>query len=142
MRVQRTIKVNRPQDTVVAYLADFGNAVKWDPGTMSCMRTDQGPIVVGSTWRNVSDFNGRITELDYRLERLEPARLTFVGHNKQATTTDDLRFSTDDATTTITYDAEIRFNGVLRLAGPFLRRNFETLADEVETSLAAVLETL
>ncbi|MBS2533557.1 SRPBCC family protein [Catenulispora sp. NF23] len=142
MKVQRTIRVDRPQHTVVAYLADFGNAVQWDPGTMSCMRTDQGPIVVGSTWRNVSDFNGRITELDYRLERLEPARLTFVGHNKQATATDDLRFSTDEATTTITYNAEITFNGLLRLAGPLLRRGFETLADEVETSLTTALETL
>lgn len=142
MRVQRTIRVNRPQETVVGYLADFGNAVQWDPGTMSCLRTDQGPIRVGSSWRNVSDFNDRISELDYRLERLEPARLTFVGRNKQATTTDDLRFSTDGDTTTITYDAEVRFNGVLRLAGPFLRGNFEKLADEVETSLAAVLETL
>ncbi|MEZ0111050.1 carbon monoxide dehydrogenase subunit G [Catenulispora sp. EB89] len=142
MRVQRTIRVNRPQETVVAYLADFGNAVQWDPGTMSCLRTDQGPVRVGSTWRNVSDFNDRISELDYRLERMEPTRLTFVGRNKQATTTDDLRFATDGDTTTITYDAEIRFNGVLKLAGPFLRSNFEKLADEVETSLAAVLETL
>jgi len=142
MRVQRTIRVNRPQETVVAYLADFGNAVQWDPGTMSCLRSDQGPVRVGSTWRNVSDFNDRISELDYRLERMEPTRLTFVGRNKQATTTDDLRFATDGDTTTITYDAEIRFNGVLKLAGPFLRSNFEKLADEVETSLAAVLETL
>ena len=144
MRVQRTIRVNRPQATVVAYLADFGNTVQWDPGTISCTRTDQGPVRVGATWRNVSNFNGRTTELDYQLKRMEPARLTFVGHNKQATATDDLTFAADqDAdSTTITYNAEITFNGLLRLATPFVRGGFEKLADEVETSLAAVIETL
>ena len=144
MKVQRTIRVNRPQAAVVAYLADFGNTVQWDPGTISCTRTDQGPVRVGATWRNVSNFNGRTTELDYRLERMEPARLTFAGHNKQATATDDLTFATgtDADSTTITYNAEITFNGLLRLATPFVRGGFEKLADEVETSLAAVLETL
>lgn len=142
MKVRRTIRVRRPQGAVVAYLADFGNTVRWDPGTISCTRTDQGPVRVGSTWRNVSNFNGRTTELDYRLERMEPARLTFVGRNKQATATDDLTFATDADTTTITYNAEITFNGLLRLAAPFVRGGFEKLADEVETSLAAVLETL
>lgn len=140
MRVRRTIRVNRPQAAVVAYLADFGNTVQWDPGTITCTRTDQGPVRVGATWRNVSSFNGRTTELDYRLERMEPARLTFVGRNKQATATDDLTFAAEGSTTTITYNAEIVFNGLLRLAAPFVRGGFEKLADDVETSLAAVLE--
>ncbi|MEY9929703.1 carbon monoxide dehydrogenase subunit G [Catenulispora sp. GP43] len=142
MKVQRTVSVNRPQTAVVAYLADFGNTVYWDPGTISCERTNQGPVDVGATWRNVSSFNGRTSELDYRLERLEPARLVFVGRNKQATATDDLRFAADGAATTITYNAEIQFNGLLRVAGPFLHGRFEKLADEVQTSLQAVLETL
>ena len=140
MRVRRTIKANRPQAAVHAYLADFGNAVHWDPGTISCTRTDQGPVRVGATWRNVSTFNGRTTELDYRLERLEPARITFVGRNRQATATDDLHFVAAGTRTLIIYDAEITFNGLLRLAAPFLHGRFEKLADEVETSLAAVLE--
>lgn len=90
----------------------------------------------------MSDFNGRTTELDYRLERMEPARLTFVGHNKQATATDDLHFAAAGDTTTITYNAEITFHGLLRPAAPFVRGGFEKLADEVETSLTVVLETL
>jgi hypothetical protein len=127
---------------VVGYLADFGNAVRWDPGTVSCVRTDPGPLRAGATWRNVSVFNGRTTELDYRLESWEPDRLTFVGRAKRATATDDLRFAADGEATTIVYDARITFHGLLRLAEPFLRGRFEKLADEVETSMAAVLETL
>ncbi|GAA1966170.1 SRPBCC family protein [Catenulispora subtropica] len=142
MKVTRTITVDRPLHTVVAYLTDFGNTVHWDPGTISCTRTDRGPISVGSSWRNVSTFNGRTTELDYRLERLEPARLTFVGHNDHATTVDDLLFAKDGDATTITYNAEITFKGLLRLATPLLHGRFERLADEVQTSLTAELELL
>lgn len=142
MKVQRTIKVTQPQPTVVAYLADFTNTEHWDPGTLHCVRTDTGPIRVGATWKNVSNFHGRTTELEYRLARMDPARLTFTGHNKQATTTDDLHFTTNGTTTTITYNAEITFTGLLKLATPFVRRSFEKLADEVEASLRAVLEAL
>ena len=140
MRVQRTIRVSRPLPAVAAYLADFGNTVHWDPGTLSCIRIDRGPVTVGSRWRNVSVFNGRTTELDYRLERLEPDRLTFVGRNDRARTTDDLRLARDGDGTRIVYAAEITFHGLLRLVTPVLRRSFERLADEVETALAAEVE--
>jgi hypothetical protein len=44
MSVTRTFTVDKPADAVVSYLADFGNAVDWDPGTQSCVRQDTGPI--------------------------------------------------------------------------------------------------
>ncbi|GAA2038338.1 SRPBCC family protein [Catenulispora yoronensis] len=142
MRVHRTITVPRPLPVVVAYLADFGNAVHWDPGTISCVRTDSGPIRVGAAWRNVSEFNDRVTQLDYRLERMEPERLTFVGRNNQATATDDLTFAQYGGATTVTYRAEIVFHGWLRLVGPFVQRRFEKMANEVQTSLARELTAL
>ncbi|MEP7024552.1 MAG: SRPBCC family protein, partial [Actinomycetota bacterium] len=72
VQVTRTFTVAKDAQTVVGYLADFSNAVDWDPGTQSCERQDTGPVRVGSSWRNVSEFLGRQTELNYRLETLEP----------------------------------------------------------------------
>ncbi|MFI6979103.1 SRPBCC family protein [Embleya sp. NPDC050154] len=133
--VQRTFTVPRPIDEVVSYLRDFSHAVHWDPGTHECTRIDSGPIGVGSRWHNVSEFRGRHTELAYELTRSEPARLTFVGTNKTATSTDDLTFEPAGSSTKITYRSHVRFHGLARLADPFLRREFERLGDELLRTL-------
>jgi carbon monoxide dehydrogenase subunit G len=140
--VQRTFTVNKPLDTVVDYLKDFSRAQEWDPGTELCIRQDPGPVREGSTWLNVSVFLGRRTELTYRLQRLERDRLTFVGHNATAVSTDDLTFSAGDGVTSITYRAQIRLSGPARLASPLLRLALERLANKVTAQMSAVIDAL
>lgn len=140
--VERTFTVAKHVDLVVEYLKDFSRAEVWDPGTRSCRRVDQGPVSEGSLWKNVSVFRGRETELDYRLFRLRPDRLTFVGENKTATSTDDLTFRTVPEGTAITYRAHIVFHGLAKLADPFLRREFERLGDEVSRLMPQAINAL
>ena len=141
--VERTFVVDKPLEVVVRYLSDFARAEDWDPGTRSCRRTgDAGPVAVGTTWHNVSEFRGRETELDYRLEVLRPDHLTFVGRNKTATSTDDLSFTSAEDGTRITYQARIQFHGVAKLAGPFLQSVFERLGDETEQQMTTVINGL
>ncbi|MBK1787753.1 SRPBCC family protein [Prauserella cavernicola] len=140
--VRRTFTVRAPLDTVVDYLSDFANAESWDPGTVSCARLGTGPVEVGSRWRNVSEFRGKETELVYRLTRRERERLTFVGENKTATSTDDVAFAEVDGGTRIDYRASIRFHGLAKLADPFLRREFERLGDELVPTMTAAVERL
>lgn len=142
VHVQRTFSVKQPVALVVDYLKDFGHAEQWDPGTVSCSRVGGGPVEVGSAWDNVSKIRGRETKLDYRLERLESGRITFVGRNKTATSTDDLTFRAIADGTEIHYDANIVFNGLAKLADPFLRREFERLGDETVEQMAQVLNAL
>jgi len=142
VNVERTFTVGRPVDVVVEYLKDFANAEQWDPGTVTCVRTDSGPVAVGSTWHNVSEFKGKETELDYRLERLEPNRLTFVGENKTATSTDDLTLTPAAGGTEVTYHAHIVFKGLAKVADPFLKSEFETLGDAVVLSMTEAIEGL
>ncbi|MCZ4125027.1 SRPBCC family protein [Streptomyces sp. H39-S7] len=140
--VERTFTVTQQLDVVVEYLKDFSRAEAWDPGTRSCERLDDGPLGNGSTWRNISVFKNRETELTYRLARLEPARLTFVGENKTATSTDDLTFRAVSEGTAVTYHAHIVFHGLARLADPFLRKEFERLGDEVSRRMPQVINAL
>ena len=142
VHVTRTFTVQQPTSVVVGYLKDFARAEAWDPGTKSCRRTDSGDLRIGSTWQNVSVFRGRETQLEYTLRRLDPDRLTFVGKNKTATSTDDMAFSSGDGVTTITYNATIEFHGLAKLAGPFLQSTFEKLGDETEQQMTNVLNSL
>jgi carbon monoxide dehydrogenase subunit G len=138
--VERVVTFGHPPADVVRYLADFSNAREWDPGTVSCERLGAGPVSAGAEWRNVSEFRGRRTELRYRLVRAEAGHLTFVGRNKTATSTDDMRFEEYAGGTRLVYRAVIDFHGPAKLAAPLLKREFERLGDQVAERLPGVVD--
>ncbi|MYS10814.1 polyketide cyclase [Streptomyces sp. SID6041] len=134
--VERNFVVGLPLDELVAYLEDFSRTEEWDPGTVRCVRLDEGPVRPGARWHNTSRFRGRTTELEYRLVERDPAHLRFVGENKTVTATDDLSFeAVSPSVTRLNYRASLRFKGLAKLATPFLRSEFERLGDEVAERL-------
>lgn len=142
IEVVRTFTVDKPVNTVRDYLQDFSNAQEWDPGTISCSQENDGPVAVGTTWRNVSEIKGNETELTYRLAELEPNRLKFVGENKSATSTDDISLVEVPTGTEVTYHAQIEFHGIAKLASPFLQSEFEELGDKTAEQMTAAIHRL
>lgn len=142
VQVSRTFVVDKPVEVVVAFLADFGNAVQWDPGTVRCTRTDDGPVRVGATWLNVSKVLGRETELSYRLERLEPGRVTLVGTNKTATSTDDITVRPAPGGSELTYHATVDLHGAAKIAAPIMKLEFERLGNLTEKQIQAAVSQL
>lgn len=140
--VKRTFTVSKPIDQVVEYLKDFGHAEAWDPGTRSCTPAGAGSVQVGSTWRNVSVFRGKETELTYRLVRLESDRLVFEGNNKTATSTDDLTFSVVPGGTSVSYQANIEFHGIIKLFGWVVQGEFNKLGDQTAAQMTRVINAL
>jgi uncharacterized protein YndB with AHSA1/START domain len=141
--VTRTITSTAPLSAVWAYLSDFTNAEQWDPGTVTCRRVDAGPIDVGATYENVSEFRGRKTTLEYTVQTFEPARhLVLRGENKSVQSIDDLTFSGSDTGTELVYTARFTFKGLARLAEPLLHKPINKLADDTEASLNTRLAQL
>ena len=112
--VERDIALPVTVEEAVSYLEDFRHAEQWDPGTVRCVRVGEGPVRPGARWRNTSRFNGRTTDLLYRLDVREPARLVFVGTNKSVTATDDMRFEARADGTVLRYRASLRFKGLAK----------------------------
>ncbi|MEV7325635.1 SRPBCC family protein [Streptomyces sp. NPDC093970] len=135
IEVERVMTLDHALADVVPFLADFSRTEMWDPGTVTCARVDDGALAVGAEWDNLSEFRGRRTSLRYRLDRFDADRLTFVGHNKTATSTDDMRFEEVGGRTRLTYRARIEFHGLARLAAPLLKQEFERLGDGVAERL-------
>ncbi len=142
--ITRTFTVAKPIDQVVDYLTDFAHAEAWDPGTKTCTAVTPGPVAVGSTWRNVSVFRGRETELTYRLLRRESDRLVFEGNNKTATSTDDMTFRTVAAGgTSITYRSNIEFHGLIKLVGGLVAKGeLNRLGDLTVEQMTRVVNAL
>lgn len=139
--VERTFTVASSPEGVVEYLRDFSRAEQWDPGTVTCTRLDEGPVEVGSRWRNVSTFLGRKTELVYELTREDAHGLQFVGRNDTATSTDDISITAGPApgTTRIGYHAHVEFNGLAKLGAPVAKLALEKLGTDTERNLIRVL---
>jgi carbon monoxide dehydrogenase subunit G len=140
--VERTFSVDLAPDAVLGYLKDFANAEEWDPGTEHCVRTDDGPIRVGSTWHNTSKIAGVTTELTYTLDELTADTVVFAGKNDSATTRDTISVRPAGAGSEITYHAEITISGLLgTLAAPATKLLFEKLGHDTERQLTEVLNS-
>lgn len=140
--VSRTFTVDAPPEIVVPYLADFANAEQWDPGTVRCLRLDDGPVAVGASWRNTSKIAGISTELTYTLEQLTDERVVLVGRNDTATSTETMEVARAGTGSTITYANEVKFNGAAKLAAPIAKAIFEKLGNETEKQMAETLNAL
>ena len=142
--MSRTFDVHPEPDLVIDYLKDFSNAVDWDPGTESCVRTDTGPLGVGSTWHNTSKIAGITTELDYTLETLTRDTIVLVGHNDTATSTDTITVvpHPDGPGSRITYEAVIELSGAARIADPIMKIVFEKIGSDTEDDMTTVLNRL
>jgi carbon monoxide dehydrogenase subunit G len=140
--VARTVIVTAPVDVVLEYLRDFGNSEQWDPVARRTVRTDAGPIGVGSTWRHEARLLGVRAELTYTLAAADGARLVFVGRNESATSTGTVSVRPVDGGAEVTYRVELEMHGLAKLATPVLRAEAEKLGDETAGRLTEVLNRL
>jgi len=140
--VSRTFSVDPPPPVVIPYLADFAHAEQWDPGTVRCVRTDAGPVRVGSSWQNTSKIAGVSTELTYTLEQLTASRIVLVGRNDTATSTETIHVTPSGTGSTITYTNEVQFNGAAKLASPLAKVVFEKLGRDTERQITETLNAL
>lgn len=131
-----------PLHVVRDYLRDFENAVEWDAATISCEQISDGPVAVGTQWRNVSEFRGRETTLVYTLEGDDADHLHIVGRNKTVTSEDDIRLVDRGDSTEVTYTATFTFQGAAKLVTPLLVPALGGLADGTEKSLHDALARL
>lgn len=139
MQIQRTVTVDRPIDSVFAYLSDFTTTTEWDPGTVRTT-LQEGDGSVGTTYRNVSTFAGRQTELTYRVTDVLPGqRFALRGENKSVVAHDTMEFATTPGGTTVTYTADFQFKGIARLVAPLLTPALTKLGDEAERGIREAL---
>jgi uncharacterized protein YndB with AHSA1/START domain len=140
--LRRTVRVDKPVRRVYDYLADFENTEEWDAGTVRTTRTS-GDGGVGTTYRNISRFLGKDTELTYVVVALEEGRtIALRGENKTVVAHDTMRLSGDDQHTEVEYTAEFEFQGLARYLEPLLTFPLKRLGDEAEDSLKIALSKL
>jgi len=128
-------------DQAFAFMSDFSNAARWDPGVLSARRLDSGDVRVGSSFDLTVAFAGRKMTLRYTVRSLKvPHEVVFVASTSRLESVDTLTFEQlgDDASR-MTYDADLRLKGLAAIANPLLALGFRRVGDRARDSLQSVL---
>ena len=124
-----------------AFVADFANAQRWDPGVASSVRTNPGPVAVGARYDLGVRMGSRVAAMEYVITKLEPnRRVVLEGRGSGVEAVDDISFEATPTGTAITYVADIRLQGLLRLLAPFAGGAFAKIASNARNGMQRALD--
>ena len=140
-RITEHIQTPLAPEAAFAFIADFANAMHWDPGTATSARIDDGPVGVGASYRLGVHLGGRVAPMEYRITVFEPRRrVVLVGEGSGVHAVDEIMFEPAGTGTRIAYTADIRLGGALRLVQPFLGRAFARLGRDAIAGMQRALD--
>jgi carbon monoxide dehydrogenase subunit G len=135
------IETTLPIEDAFAFVADFANASRWDPGVATSERIDAGPVGLGARYRLGVRMRGRVAPMGYRITTYEPpTRVVLTGAGSGVSAVDDIRFEPTATGTTIDYTADIRLGGWMRLIEPFAGGAFEQIAKDAVGGMQRALD--
>lgn len=140
MVVSEVIEVPRSIEESFAYVADFTTVAEWDPGIHESRKVS-GDGGVGTVYDVQAEFRGKTMPFTYTVTEFEEnRRIVLDGVGEKATSVDTIAFeASEGGGTRITYTADFKLKGVLRVAEPFLGGTFKTLARKALEGLEAKL---
>ena len=140
-RYRATVTTDWSPQQTFDYMANFANSAEWDPGVVSAEELTDNPLRVGARFDLVAAFLGREIDLTYETVELEaPRRVVLRAESGTVVSLDEMTFEpTASDGTVLTYDADLRLKGALRVADPVLRLAFRRIGDRARDGIAARL---
>ncbi len=140
-RYVTTVRTARAPDDVFAYLADLRNFAEWDPGVKNVVQIEGDGGGPDSVFDVTIASGGRDMTLRYRTVDYLPSRsIRVVAESKMFTSEDRITVTAEGAHTMVTYDADLRLKGLLRLGDLALRVVFGRIGDRAAAGLRRVLD--
>ena len=142
--LREQLQTDLPIEDAFAFIADFANASRWDPGVASAERIDGGgPTRVGAHYQLAIRIGNGVAPMEYRIVELDPAsRVVLSGRGSGVVAVDDIRFEARDGRTHIDYIADIRLTGLRRLVAPFAGGTFARIARDARDGMQRTLDEL
>lgn len=117
MRFVNSIAVDRPIGYVFAYLADFENSPEWNYAIAETKKTSDGPVGVGTTYRQVRTLP-RPSEETFEITVYEPERSLAI-RGTLGPFGGELEYHLEpvERGTRVTNEVELRPRGILGVVG-------------------------
>ena len=140
-RLERRLETRLAPADAFEFIADFGNAMRWDPGVATSERVGDAPTGLGSRSRLGVRMGSKVVPMEYTVTAFErPSRVVLAGTGKGVTATDEIRFAPSATGTTIDYIADIKLHGALGLIQPLLGKQFDALARNAVEGMRTALD--
>ena len=136
-----TIRTTRTAENVFAYMSDVLNFAEWDPGTKSVVQVGGNGPGLDSAYDVTVSVPGRDMVLTYQVIQFDRPHLVKARAESKTLISEDLiTIAADGDTTLMTYSADLRFKGLLRVADIGLALAFKRIGDQAAAGLAKYLD--
>ena len=125
-----------------AYLSAFEHTPEWDPGTPVVRKLSEGPVAVGHRYHAEAEFRGKRQTLIYEVVELAGTVIKLRGENKTVISVDTIDVKPSGAGSEVRYTAEFRLKGWRKLAEPFAKPAFQSLAGPAMDGMKKRLDAL
>ena len=139
--LESEIFIDRVPEDVFAFVFEPANAAQWQEGVVLAELTSEGPLGMGSTWRNVSKMMGREINNEFEVTDYDPPHqfcyksISGPIQNKTCVT-----FEALNGGTLMTYSGEGEASGLFKMAEGILRNRLESQFKKNLNRLKALLE--
>lgn len=139
-RYVTTVRSAKTPQESFAYMADLGNFVEWDPGVKAVRQVEGSGGGPDAVFDVTVVAPGPDLTLRYVTEEYDaPHNLLVVARSSVFTSIDRITVEPDGTGSLVTYDADLRLNGVLRVGDLGLRLVFGQIGDRAAAGLRRVL---
>jgi carbon monoxide dehydrogenase subunit G len=135
MEFSNTITIERSPHDVFEFLSNLENVPKWNYAIVETRKTSDGPVRVGTTYRQVRSLPSRREET-LQVTELEPDR-RFTVHAGLGPFEGTLTYEVEEVggSTRLTNNADLEARGIKRLVAPIV-------SGRIRDAVGANLETL
>ena len=139
-RYVTTVRSAKTPQEAFAYMADLGNFVEWDPGVKAVRQVEGSGGGLDAVFDVTVVAPGPDLTLRYVTEVHDaPHNLLVVARSIVFTSIDRITVEPDGTGSLVTYDADLRLNGVLRVGDLGLRLVFDQIGNRAAAGLRRVL---
>ena len=139
-RYVTTIESKLSPAQAFAYMADFSNALQWDPSVVDASRSGAGAVGNGSTFDLVVKFGGRKLPMRYAIVSYEEPRLVVIEAQQPSfTSRDTISVEPAGDGSSVHYDALLEFKGPGRALDPIMQLLFNRTGDKAAAGMRAAL---
>ena len=139
-RYVTTVRSAKTPQEAFAYMADLGNFVEWDPGVKAVRQVEGSGGGPDAVFDVTVVAPGPDLTLRYVTEEYDaPQNLLVVARSIVFTSIDRITVEPDGTGSLVTYDADLRLNGVLRVGDLGLRLVFGQIGNRAAAGLRRVL---
>ena len=137
--IKETIKF--PPDVVFEYVSNLDNTTKWLPGVMQVDKLTDGPVSVGTRYRETRQVADRKGHVDMEVTGFDPPRRFATSFDQGGyDTTYSYSFAADGSGTKVTLVCELEGRGWKNMIAPLAAKSMQRFDKRLLKSLKAAME--